>query len=521
MKELLYNGKRITALFILFAFVFSSLFTANAATPPDTTQENSTQSTIGTEPVPNYKGVFVISKDTENSSQNYTSVSEAENALLVSAGTSTIANATINKSGDYDDENADLFGINAAVLTYSGAILNLNEGSVSTNGKYANAIFAYGNGTVNLSDITIGTSGDYSGGAMVAGGGAMSVKKATISTTGNSSAAIKGGKGGGVLTVNGGTYSTSGSNSPVIYSNANISVENAILTSTASEGVIVDGANSVSLNNATLTDTNTTLSENSETYKNIFLYKSSSELLNNLTAGFTAKDSRITTNKGDTFFVTNTAAEINLTNNTIVNTSGDFLRIQKGKWGENGSNGGRVTLNMSNQNVKGNVIVDDVSTLIFNLSNESVFSGAIDYADSAKKISLKLSKDSVISLTSDSHIDSLENEDNTNSNIFLNGHKLFVNGLAVNGNNTPYNTENTETTVSESTAASEAVAESVTSADKTHNDTDNNLLTIIIIISTAVLIAVLIIVIVSIKKSKTKEISPESDVPGQNDREET
>ena len=187
------------------------------------------------------------------------------------------------------------------------------------------------------------------------------------------------------------------------------------------------------------------------------------------------------------------------------------MRIQKGKRGEDGSNGGKVTLNMSNQNVKGNVIVDDVSTLVFNLSNESVFQGAIDYADSAKKVSLKLSKDSVVSLTSDSHIDFLENEDSTNANIYLNGHKLFVNGLKVSCNNTPYNSENTETTVEQQTQVSEIVTESVTSADKDNNGVDNNLLTIIIIVSTAVLIAILIIVIVSVKKSHAKEKSSESD----------
>lgn len=37
------------------------------------------------------------------------------------------------------------------------------------------------------------------------------------------------------------------------------------------------------------------------------------------TASFTAKDSTITTNKGDTIFVTNTQATISLTKNKIVN----------------------------------------------------------------------------------------------------------------------------------------------------------------------------------------------------------
>mgnify|MGYP002868907136 CR=1 FL=1 len=110
--------------------------------------------------------------------------------------------------------------------------------------------------------------------------------------------------------------------------------------------------------NVTLTDTNTTLNGNSETYKNIFLYQSMSGDADEGNASFTAKDSTITTNKGDTIFVTNTTATINLENNTFVNNDGDFLRIQTGKWGTSGSNGGNVTLNMTNQKVEGNIIVD-------------------------------------------------------------------------------------------------------------------------------------------------------------------
>ena len=41
-------------------------------------------------------------------------------------------------------------------------------------------------------------------------------------------------------------------------------------------------------------------------------------------------------------------------------------------------------------------------------------------------------KESHITLTGDSYITSLENEDTTNSNIDFNGYKLYVNGEAIN-----------------------------------------------------------------------------------------
>ena len=152
------------------------------------------------------------------------------------------------------------------------------------------------------------------------------------------------------------------------------------------------------------------------------------------TATFTSKNSTITTNKGDSFYVTNTSAEINLENNKIVNNdkSGNFLRIQKDSWGNSGSNGGDVTLNMTKQSVKGNIEVDEISSLIMNLKTNSYYEGAINSSNSAKSIKLSLDKTSKIKLTSDSYVSSLTDEDESYSNIDFNGYKLYVNGKVIN-----------------------------------------------------------------------------------------
>jgi len=140
-----------------------------------------------------------------------------------------------------------------------------------------------------------------------------------ITTAGTSSAAIRSDRGGGTVTVDQGTYKTTGKGSPFIYSTADITVKNANLIATASEGVVIEGKNSVTLENTTLTDTNNTLNGQSTTYKNIFLYQSMSGDAASGQAVFTAKNSTITTNQGDSFYVTNTTAEINLENNQIIN----------------------------------------------------------------------------------------------------------------------------------------------------------------------------------------------------------
>ena len=149
-------------------------------------------------------------------------------------------------------------------------------------------------------------------------------------------------------------------------------------------------------------------------------------------AVFTSKNSTITTNKGDSFYVTNTTAEINLENNTIINNdaSGNFLRIQRDSWGKSGSNGGVVTLNMTNQSATGSIVVDSISSLTMNLKSGSSFKGAINSAN-AGEVSLVLDKSSMLTLTGDTYVKSLTNADSTNSNINFNGYKLYVNGQAI------------------------------------------------------------------------------------------
>ena len=378
-------------------------------------------------------GATEISSDTTNSGESYSSTTSSENALLVTGGTSTLTNPSITKSGDSDGDNSDFYGTNAAVLVKEGT-LNISGGTVTTNGSHANGVFAYRNGTINISDTNIKTTSNNSGAIMVTGGGTLTANNVTAETDGNSSAPIRSDRGGGTLIVNGGTYTSHGTGSPVIYSTANITVYDANLTSTASEGVVVEGKNSVTLNNVTMETTNTKLNGNSETYKSIFIYQSMSGDADEGTSTFTAQDSKIINNKGEIIFVTNTSTVIELENNEIINNDkdGNFMKISSAKWGKSGSNGGTVTLNAKNQKIEGNILVDNISTLDLSLKNGSNYEGTINNENTAKSLKITLDSSSSITLTGDSYITSLENADATNSNINFNGYKLYVNGTAIN-----------------------------------------------------------------------------------------
>ena len=393
-----------------------------------------------------YKASQEITKDEDITSGEYKSTSKDENAIMVSGNVkSTLSNITINKTGDSDGgDNTSFYGTNSGILAKGGANVTITNANITTNATGANGVFSYGgfvttnnsssdNTTINISNSTITTSKDNSGGIMTTGGGNMNATNLTITTAGTSSAAIRSDRGGGTVTVDKGTYKTTGKGSPAIYSTANITVKNATLIATASEGAIIEGKNSITLENVELTDTNNTLNGQSTTYKNIFLYQSMSGDAASGEAIFTSKNSTITTNKGDSFYVTNTTATINLENNKIINndTTGNFLRIQKDSWGNSGINGGTVTLNLTNQKVEGNIVVDSISKLTMNLTNNSSFKGTINNSNTGE-VSLTLDKTSSITLTGDTYIKSLTNADSSNSNINLNGYKLYVNGVQYN-----------------------------------------------------------------------------------------
>ena len=377
------------------------------------TQNNSGQSSQmqgGSGSSASYSSAKEITSDEEIASGEFTSATADENAISASGNIKAmLSNITVTKTGDSDGgDNTSFYGTNSAIIAKSGANLTIKNATITTDANGANGVFSYGGSattnntssdgtTVNISDSTITTKKNNAGGIMTTGGGTMNATNLIINTAGTSSAAIRSDRGGGTVTVDKGTYKTTGKGSPAIYSTADITVKNATLIATDSEGVVIEGKNSVTLENVDLTDTNNTLNGQSTTYKNIFLDQSMSGDAASGKAVFTSENSNIATNKGDSFYVTNTTAEINLENNKIINndTSGNFLRIQKDSWGKSGSNGGTVTLNMTNQSATGNIVVDSISSLTMSLKNGSAFKGVINSAN-AGTVSLSLDKSSTL-----------------------------------------------------------------------------------------------------------------------------
>lgn len=427
----------IITLVVILGFLWFFMINSNKGSEDNSNtkshDENNNSST-------SYSSATEITNDEEITSGEYESSNADENAISVSGNIDVnLSNITVNKLGDSDGgDNTSFYGTNSAIIAKDGATLTIKNATITTDATGANGVFSYGGSattnnsssdgtTVNISDSTITTTKGNSGGIMTTGGGTTNAKNLTVTTSGQSSAAIRSDRGGGTVNVDGGTYTSNGVGSPAIYSTADITVKNAKLVSTTSEGSIIEGKNSITLENVELTDSNVK-NVKSKTYKNIFIYQSMSGDAAEGVATFTAKNSTITTNNGDSFYVSNTSAVVNLTNNKIINndSTGYFLRAQADAWGNEGSNGGKVTLNLTNQEIDGNIGVDEISSLTMNMKSSS-FKGVIDAKDG--NVTIKLDKLSKITLTGDSYITSLENADSTNSNINLNGYKLYVDGV--------------------------------------------------------------------------------------------
>ena len=371
----------------------------------------------------------LIEDITGNITETIENSADGEHAITADGEEASYSNISVIKTGGSEGDEADFYGENAAIFATNGATLTLSGLSVNTDGKHANGVFSYGEGTtVNISDSVIETSGNCSGGLMTTGGGTMNATNLVIHTTGNSSAAIRSDRGGGTVNVTGGSYTTDGTGSPVIYSTADITVSDASMESTASQGVVVEGQNSVTLNNVNLTANNVTKnSDKSDWYQAVMIYQSMSGDADEGLASFAMNGGTLTNLNGDVFFVNNTTAAIDLSGAEILNKDEDgvFLRAAAAGWGSEGSNGGHVTLTAAQQTITGDILVDEVSTLNLYLSKNSSFTGAINPDGAAGDVYVEIEDGSTWTLTGDSYITSLRCG---TGSINLNGFKLYVNG---------------------------------------------------------------------------------------------
>lgn len=370
-----------------------------------------------------FKGTTIATENKSIAHESMTNTTADQNAFIgKNKAVIDIENSVFDKTGDTtSDDNSNFRGQNAVVLGIEGSQINIKGSNITSNSKGSNAVFATGEGSViNVENTNIHTKSDSSRGLDATYKGTVNGKNLTITTEGAHSATLATDRGEGTITTEAAKLTTSGEGSPVIYSTGNIIVNNVNGIANNSEIGVVEGKNSITLTNSNVTG-----------YKDngFMLYQSFSGDAENGIAHLKAENNTLTTHATGAFlYVNNTTAEVDLSNNAISmpNTSTLVKAAADSRWGKTGENGGHLTLRTSNQELSGNIMADSISTIALDMTNGSSLVGAVNTDNTAKEVTVKLSKDSNWILTGDSYVKSLNNEDTTGSNIHSNGYKLVV-----------------------------------------------------------------------------------------------
>ena len=370
-----------------------------------------------------FKGTTIVTENKSIAHESMTNTTADQNAFIgKNKAVVNIENSVFDKTGNTtSDDNSNFRGQNAVVLSIDGSQINIKGSNITSNSKGSNAVFATGeNSVINVENTNIHTKSDSSRGLDATYKGTVNGKNLTITTEGAHSATLATDRGEGTITAEAAKLTTSGEGSPVIYSTGNIMVNNVNGIANNSEIGVVEGKNSITLTNSNVTG-----------YKDngFMLYQSFSGDAESGIARLKAENNTLTTHATGAFlYVNNTTAEVDLSNNAISmpNTSTLVKAAADSRWGKTGENGGHLTLRTSNQELSGNIMADSISTIALDMTNGSSLVGAINTDNTAKEVTVKLSKDSNWILTGDSYVKSLSNEDTTGSNIQLNGYKLVV-----------------------------------------------------------------------------------------------
>ena len=432
------------------------------------------------------KGNLSIISKTQDEDKGFFSTDKSDvNSIFVnSSGILKLTNSIINKTGDTatSGDDADFYGVNSAILVKDKSQATIENCEINTNSKGSNGIFVTNTDTgqgqggapgaggaapggdggnvpekppeqlqkdsqstndtvATIKNVKITTHQDKSRGLDSTFGGIIKAENILINTDGNSCAGLATDRGEGNVTVKDSTINTgvskeSGRGSPLMYSTGNITLQNSKGTSHVSQIACIEGKNSISIDNSQLVGFGEGNRKDGNKYVDlagIFIYQSMSGDADVGTSTFDCKNSELTIDSSSSvykeapmFHVTNTKANINLDSSKFNFGSGILFDISsQNQWGNNGTNGGTVNLTTSNEELSGDVIVDSISALTWNMKS-TTFNGAIN---STGNTTVNIESGSTWSLTGDSNVTSLNNQ----GKIELNGHKLLVNGEEYKG----------------------------------------------------------------------------------------
>ncbi|KAJ5904622.1 hypothetical protein N7504_007005 [Penicillium tannophilum] len=314
--------------------------------------------------------VTVSGTTTTISDASLTATSTDESVVTVEeTGVAYLTDCTIYKTGDSsDDDDSSFTDLNAAVGIETYGTLYLYSSTITTDGGSANGLHMYEDGSsAYLHDVTVSASGDGSHGIYTAGG--YIYGENLVITTEDQ-------RGSAIATDNGGDLTGTASVAPAC---------------------VIDGANSFTLVDPVITS-------GTEEY-GVFQI--------------------VSTGSGNT-----DVAYAYVTGGSVAETYGTygvcgiFANVAaNSEFGTPGS-GGTLTLELTDVDISGVVTIDDISTAYLILT-DSTWSDAINTDDTASNATVYLDSDSTWTLTADSYVTVITDDDTTVANIISAGFSIY------------------------------------------------------------------------------------------------
>ena len=397
------------------------------------------------------KSMAVIEVTKNENVSNLREISKEDNKSVIQVSNKAKYNATnleltkeSGKSTDFD--SSTLYGLNSTFIAKEGSEIFLEDSKLSSSISYSSAFFATGlETTATLNNVELSTDKDNSSALNASSEAKIDISNSEIKTKGNNSDAIKTLDANSLININDSTIITEGQNSTLLYSKGKIEALNIKGTSNSYLAIIED-RNSLELTNANLITNGQDKTINE--YLGAFLIYSqeSASASNNYTsAKLDIIDSIIEINKDSSwydktplFYLTNTEANINITNTTL-NYGSDILlkAVANSEYGDIGDNAASVTLTATDQELTGEIIVDSNSKVRLNLNN-STYEGKINVDNLSANVDVTFDYDSRWELTGDSYINILQI---TKTDYLRKNVRKYIRS---NGYNVYYNSANNE-----------------------------------------------------------------------------
>lgn len=315
------------------------------------------------------KGAYVLEDGSVTlADRPFTSDTEDTSAIWVKKnGRLTVSNPTVQTTGNTSsNDGSSFFGLNAAVLASEGGRITLDKGSVSTTGSGANGLFATGKGSLIVATgVDIRATGSGGHGAMTSNDGAMVLERCTIFTTEAHGAPIATDRGGGTIDATDCRLTAKGDGSPLLYSTGVLNGTRLTGDAAISEAVVIEGKNSVTLKDCALTGRK----------NGAMIYQSFSGDAQGFGGELKMTGGSFTAEKGALLYVTNTSADVSLTGTAVQADSGVLAKAASDRWGQPGSNGGRLRLRAVRETLAGDLVAETGSSIDVELNDHTTLTG--------------------------------------------------------------------------------------------------------------------------------------------------